>query len=104
MVYHPASGLHEERLTIPDNQARMHKTGVISHQDPASDALWEPFESEADFTFADFVCQNNLPQAQIDRLIKLLKTTWSDSSKVSFKSHEDVTKALRRAKEKTTMV
>jgi hypothetical protein len=104
IVYHPASGLPEERLGIVEYQAKMHANGAIPYQDPPSDTLWEPFESEADFTFAEFVCQNHLPQAQIDRLIKLLKTTWSDSSKVSFKNHQDVTKALKFAKDKTTLV
>jgi len=103
IVHHPASGLPDERITIPEYQERMCATSAASHQNP-SDMLWEPFESEADFTFADFVCQNRLPQTQVDRLIKLFKTTWSDSSKLTFRNHRDVRKALDQAKDKTTLV
>src|ERR1700722_6706584 len=103
IVHHPASGLPDERITIPEYQERMCETSTASHQNP-SDTLWEPFQSEADFTFADFVCQNRLSQAQIDRLIKLSKATWSDSSKVTFRNHQDVRKALDHAKDKTTLV
>jgi hypothetical protein len=75
----------------------------VSHKD-ALEMSWEPFKSEANFTFADFVCQNHLPQSQIDHLIKLLNTSWSDSSKVTFKNHQDVTKALKLAEENMILV
>ena len=104
IVYHPSSGHPEELLTIPEYQEQMYANSAISYNSLGMDGLWEPFESEVDFTFTEFICRIYLSQPQVDCLLKLLKNTWSESQKVTFKNHEEVMKALKLAKEKTTQV
>jgi hypothetical protein len=65
---------------------------------------WDPFTCEADFYFADFVTKCYLVNSQIDILLQLLCSKWSDSSKVTFKTHRDLDKVLKIAVTKTTQV
>jgi hypothetical protein len=65
---------------------------------------WYPFQSYADFDFADFVKKAHLSNPQIDDLLHRHHTTWSDNSHVSFSNHRDIEKLLNRTEGTVTPV
>jgi hypothetical protein len=104
IVHHPASGLPEDFLTLAQYRERIHKMTNPDLDENTQTNHWHPFTSEADFDFADFVTKNHFTKPQVDDLLCRHHSKWSKESNVSFRTHRDLDKILKKAVEKSTQV
>lgn len=59
---------------------------------------WAPFDSRADFEFAELAHEAHLNKRQVKRLLKLINKLVSKRDRLTFKSPKDVDRAWEKAK------
>jgi hypothetical protein len=104
IVHHPASQSHqlEEQLSLDNYIAST--TTLVKH---ASNSIswWYPFESKADFIFAEWVTKKNHSANDIKDLLYNIENEWaSGGTKLTFHNSQNIDKILERAKMMTTQV
>lgn len=82
--YHPHSGRPPEILSLKDYQERRRKidTPKLDTQRP-----WKPFQTWADFEFAEVALKAGLTKNQADTLISLMKRCLSGEETFNLNSH-----------------
>ncbi|THH27127.1 hypothetical protein EUX98_g7061 [Antrodiella citrinella] len=91
--YHPKSG---RPTTI--HPFEEFKRDVQQEQDiPPSSEPWKPFQSRADFEFAEIVLQASLNTRYTDALIKLIRRVRDEQAKFTFTSHSDLKRSFETA-------
>ena len=105
IVHHPLSSFLEERLTWAQFISKLdvnEQKSVFQHDNnmtrsPISTSPtrpWHPFETEADFTFVEFVKKHRFSNKVTSKLLTCMNTNWTTRNIVMFKNHHDIDRKL----------
>ena len=98
--YHPSSYIPRRVQAFEDYGKEVHEFPLP----PTSTTPWEPFQTRADFEFAEIALQSSLKRKEIDSLIKLINAVASGDVKFSLTSEAQLREIWDAASNQLTPV
>ena len=99
-VYHPSSGRSPRIVKFEDYREQEENLPDLAHNTEP----WKPFQTKADFEFAELAHEAFMTENQIERLIKLIHSVANNEDKFTFKNNRDLTEAWGKASNLLTPV
>lgn len=98
--FHPQSGKETLIQSLEEFQNKSYTIDPLS----LDSEPWRPFNSRADFEFAEIALQGNLKKDQVEALLNLIKSVASGESKFTLTSYTDLKNSWAKASERLTPV
>jgi hypothetical protein len=100
VVPHPDSGTRTPTIISLDHANVTSKADSSARNiNPSDLPPWAPFKSRADFEFTEIAVKSGTPKDLVNFHLRCLHHSWTDSTRVTFKTYADMSESLAAARE-----